>query len=150
MTIMKKILASSLILIITVFSFHSLTYAQAANPSVASPSNNQSVASPSNATNANNAATSQALNIHLNNPLAVSTINDAIKLFMGVIIRIALPLIIIMFIWSGLTFVFARGNPRKIDEAKNILLFTIIGALLILGAWTITNAIVGTVNSIMN
>lgn len=132
MTTMKKILASSLIFIITVFSFHLAVHAQTAAT-----------------TPPNNAATSQALNIHLNNPLAVSTINDAIKLFMGVIIRIALPLIIIMFIWSGLTFIFARGNPKKIEDAKNIFLFTIIGALLILGAWTITNAIVGTVNSIM-
>lgn len=90
------------------------------------------------------------LNIHLDNPLSgVSTIPDAINKILSVVIRIALPLIIIFFIWSGLTFIFARGNPTAITKAKNMFLFTIIGTLLILGAWVITNAIIGTVNAIV-
>jgi hypothetical protein len=91
------------------------------------------------------------LNIHLNNPLAaggVSTIGDAINKILSLVIRIALPIIILMFIWSGLSFIFARGNPEKIKVAKNMFLYTVIGTLLILGAWTITNAIIGTVNAI--
>lgn len=91
------------------------------------------------------------LNIKLQNPLSgVSTIPDAINKILSVVIRIALPLIIIMFIWAGLTFIFARGKPEEIKKAKNMFLYTIIGTLLILGAWTITNALIGTVNSIIN
>jgi len=97
-----------------------------------------------------NAATNQALNIHLTNPLSVSTIGDAVNLFLGVIIKIALPLIILFFIWSGLTFIFARGNPAEVAKAKQIFLYTVIGTLLILGAWVITNAIIGTINSIIS
>ena len=89
-----------------------------------------------------------ALKVVINNPLKVSTIQDAIKLFMDAVLKIAIPFIIIFFIWSGLSFVLARGNPEKIKTAKNMFLYTIIGTLLILGAWTITNAIIGTVNSI--
>lgn len=88
------------------------------------------------------------LKVKINNPLKVSTIQDAIKLFMDAVLRIALPFIIIFFIWAGLSFVLARGNPEKIKKAKNMFWYTIIGSLLILGAWTITNAIIGTVNSI--
>jgi hypothetical protein len=96
------------------------------------------------------ATTNQPLNIHLQNPLSgVSTIPDAINKILSVVIRIALPLIIIMFIWAGITFIFAQGNEKKITQAKNIFFYTIIGTLLILGAWTITNAIIGTVNSIV-
>jgi len=94
-------------------------------------------------------AANQPLNIHLNNPLSVSTIGDAINLFLSVIIRVALPLIILFFIWSGLSFIFARGNPEKVKVAKNMFFYTVIGTLLILGAWVITNAIIGTVNSII-
>lgn len=93
------------------------------------------------------------LNIKLENPLAKGGVNDipsAINKILSVVIRIALPLIIIMFIWSGLTFIFARGKPEEIKKAKNMFLYTIIGTLLILGAWTITNALIGTVNSIIN
>ncbi len=88
------------------------------------------------------------LNVKINNPLKVETVQDAIKLFMDAVLKIAIPFIIIFFIWSGLSFVLARGNPEKIKTAKNMFWYTIIGTLLILGAWTITNAIIGTVNSI--
>lgn len=89
-----------------------------------------------------------ALNVKINNPLKVDTVQGAIKLFMDAVLKIAIPLIVIFFIWSGLSFVLARGNPEKIKTAKNMFWYTIIGTLLILGAWTITNAIIGTVNSI--
>lgn len=92
----------------------------------------------------------QPLNIHLENPLqGISTIPEAVNKILSVVIRIALPIIIVMFIWSGILFIFAQGNDKKLGEAKNIFFYTIIGTLLILGAWTITNAIVGTVNSII-
>ena len=88
------------------------------------------------------------LKVRINNPLKVDTIEGAIKLFMDAVLRIAIPFIVIFFIWSGLSFVLARGNPDKIKVAKNMFWYTIIGTLLILGAWTITNAIIGTVNSV--
>lgn len=88
------------------------------------------------------------LSVKINNPLKVDTVQDAIKLFMDAVLRIALPFIIVFFIWSGLSFVLARGNTKKMETAKNMFLYTIVGTLLILGAWTITNAIIGTVNSI--
>ncbi|HTH93137.1 MAG TPA: pilin [Candidatus Paceibacterota bacterium] len=89
------------------------------------------------------------LNIHLINPLTgVSTIPDVINKILSIVIRVALPLIILFFIWSGLTFIFAQGNPTKIQTAKRMFFYTVIGMLLILGAWVITNAIIGTVNAI--
>lgn len=88
------------------------------------------------------------LQVRINNPLKVDTIDEAIKLFMSAVLRIALPFIVVFFIWSGFSFVLARGNPEKVKTAKNMFWYTIIGTLLILGAWVITNAIIGTVNSI--
>ncbi|MES2224883.1 MAG: pilin [Patescibacteria group bacterium] len=90
------------------------------------------------------------LSIHLNNPLTgISTIPEAISKILSIVVRIALPFIIIFFIWSGFKFILARGNAKEIGEAKNMFFFTVIGTLLILGAWTITNAIIGTVNAIV-
>jgi hypothetical protein len=88
------------------------------------------------------------LNIAIKNPLKVDTIQEAIKLFMDAVLKIAIPFIVLAFLWSGFSFVLARGNSEKVTKAKNMFVFTIIGTLLILGAWTITNAIIGTVNSI--
>ena len=88
------------------------------------------------------------LNIAIKNPLKVDTIQEGIKLVMDAILKIMIPFIVLAFIWSGLSFVLARGNAEKVTKAKNMFLYTIIGTLLILGAWTITNAIIGTVNTI--
>lgn len=90
------------------------------------------------------------LQVRLNNPLKVDTIKDAIQFFVNTLVKIAIPFIVIFFIWAGLKFILAQGKPDKITEAKKMFWYTIIGTLLILGAWTITNAIIGTVNSITN
>ncbi len=89
------------------------------------------------------------LSVRLENPLKVNTVQDAIKYFVNALIRIAIPFIVVFFIWSGLQFILAQGNPDKLGKAKKTFLYTIIGTLLILGAWAITNAIIGTVNTLV-
>lgn len=90
------------------------------------------------------------LDVKLKNPLKVDTIEGAVQFFVNTLIKIAIPVIVLFFLWAGLKFILAQGNEKKITEAKNMFWYTIIGTLLILGAWTITNAIIGTVNSIVN
>lgn len=92
--------------------------------------------------------TDAPLNIRLKNPLKVNTIQEAIKLFMDAIIKIAIPFIVVFFIWTGLKFILAQGKPEEIKKARQMFWNTVIGTLLILGAWAITDAIVGTVNSL--
>lgn len=88
------------------------------------------------------------LTVKLDNPLKVSTIQGAIQLFMNTVVKIAIPFIIVFFIFAGFKFILARGNPTELQTAKHMFFYTLIGALLIFGAWAITNAIVGTINSI--
>lgn len=94
------------------------------------------------------APTDFKLNVKINNPLKVSTIQEAIKLFMGTVVKVAIPFIVVFFIWAGFNFILARGNPEGIKKAKNMFWYTIIGSLLIFGAWAITNAIIGTINAV--
>jgi hypothetical protein len=93
-------------------------------------------------------ATDIPLKIKLENPLEVDTVQGAIEVFMDAVIKIAIPFIVVFLIWSGLQFILAQGNQEKLRAAKQTFWYTIIGALLILGAWAITDAIVGTVNSL--
>ncbi|HVY35678.1 MAG TPA: hypothetical protein VG982_00125 [Candidatus Paceibacterota bacterium] len=90
------------------------------------------------------------LKIKLNNPLKVNSIQDAIQLFMDAVVKIAIPFIVVFFIWAGFRFILARGNKEELKKAKAMFWNTLIGTLLILGAWAITDAIVGTINSIAN
>ncbi len=109
----------------------------------------QAGAAPCTGTNCTDSG-SLGLNFKLKNPLTVNTIQDAIKVIVNAVVRIAIPILVIFYIWSGLEFIFARGNPEKLKKAKNMFFYTIIGTLLILGAWTIVNIVIGTVNSIIS
>lgn len=102
--------------------------------------------------NTNSAATASgfALAVKIDNPLKVNTIGEAVALLVRTIIKLALPVIVLFFIWSGLKLILAMGNEREITKAKDMFFYTVIGTLLILGAWTITNVIIGTVNTIAN
>ena len=44
------------------------------------------------------------------------------------------PLVVIMVLYSGFLFVTARGNAEKLGSAKDALLYTLIGAAIVLGA----------------
>ncbi len=85
----------------------------------------------------------------LDDPLgdSVSIEGLLLRLF-EIIIYIGIPIVAFFLIWSGFMFITAQGNPEKIETAKSRLLYTIIGAILLLGAWTISQAIKGTVEDI--
>lgn len=119
------------------------------DPKTTTPTASQNTKTP---TPAGSSATAPDFNlaVKFQNPLKVDTIQEAIALLVRTIIKLAIPVIVIFFIWSGLSFILAMGNPKKVGDAKNMFFYTVIGTLLILGAWTITNVIVGTVNSVAN
>lgn len=83
------------------------------------------------------------------NPLSnINTINDLIKTLLEGLIRIGMPIIALAIIYSGFLFVFARGNSEKLTQAKDTLLYTLIGAAILLGSWGIAQLISNTVLSL--
>ena len=84
----------------------------------------------------------------ITNPLAskgYDTINDFIKAILQGAIKIGIPIIALAIIYSGFLFVSARGNSEKLSEAKNALLYTCLGAAILLGAWAIAQLISETI-----
>jgi len=82
------------------------------------------------------------------NPLAprgIVDLNTFIKTFLQGALRIGIPLIALAIIYSGFLFVAARGNTEKIGKAKDALLYTVIGAAILLGSWAIAKLISSTV-----
>lgn len=82
------------------------------------------------------------------NPIDAETINDLIKTLLEGLIRIGMPIIALAIIYSGFLFVFARGNSEKLTKAKDSLLYTLIGAAILLGSWAIAQLISSTVLSL--
>jgi len=79
------------------------------------------------------------------NPIPHNTINSFIKVLLEGLLKLGIPLVALAIIYSGFLFVSARGNPESLKKAKDALLYSIIGAAVLLGAWSIAQLISNTV-----
>jgi len=64
------------------------------------------------------------------------------------VVRIGAIVVVFMLIFVGYKFVAAQGEPGAIADARRMLLWTVIGALVLLGAQAIALGIQATVNAI--
>ncbi|MFA5827590.1 MAG: pilin [Candidatus Paceibacterota bacterium] len=87
-----------------------------------------------------------AADTKIENPLKnTTTINELIKTILEGVIKIGMPIIALAIVYCGFLFVQARGNPEAIKKAKDSLLYTLIGAAILLGSWAIAQLISDTV-----
>ena len=87
-----------------------------------------------------------SLSFQLQNPLgATKDLPTFLTMLLNAVILILTPVVTIMLLYSGFLFVIARGNTEKLGEAKKALLYTVIGAAIILGAVALAAAIKSTV-----
>ena len=88
-------------------------------------------------------------NITLLNPLQGG---ESLESFLGnilkFVIRIGTIIVILMMVYVGYKFVAARGEPAKIIEARQALLWTVVGALILLGAQAIALGIKATIDAL--
>lgn len=82
------------------------------------------------------------------NPLKVDSVSSLLTIILGFIIKIGTVIIVLMLVWTGFKFVISQGKPEEIQKARTMLMWTIIGALVILGAQAIALGIAATVKSI--
>ena len=96
-------------------------------------------------TDLNSSATTSA-STKIKNPIApIDSVDSFIKIILIGIIKIALPVVALAIIYSGFLFVTARGNSESLKKAKDALLYSVIGAAVLLGAWAIAQLISDTV-----
>ena len=72
--------------------------------------------------------------IEIPNPIEADTFQELIYNIIDFLFALAIPLATLMIIVSAFYFVTAAGNPEQITTAKNIILWTLIGFLVILMA----------------
>jgi len=82
------------------------------------------------------------------NPLKFGTLPQFLSEVLKVVAEIALPIVVLFLVYVGFLFVTAQGNEEKLKEAKKYLLWTIIGALIVLGASVLSQAIQTTVSNL--
>ncbi len=78
-------------------------------------------------------------------PINQTNLNDFIKTLLEGALKVGIPIIALAIIYCGFLFVSARGNSEKLGKAKSSLMYTLIGAAILLGSWAIAITISETV-----
>jgi hypothetical protein len=82
----------------------------------------------------------------LQNPIQANSFQELINDIVFIAMLIGGPLVVLAFVYTGFLFVKAQGNSTKLSEAKDALLYTVIGAFILLGAQVIASLVGGTVD----
>ena len=61
---------------------------------------------------------------------------------------LGIPIAVLFLVYAGFLFVTARGSEEQLKKAKGILLWTIVGIAVLLGAKIIAEVLENTITSI--
>jgi hypothetical protein len=82
------------------------------------------------------------------NPLTYTTLSGFLYAILNTVIIFLFPVVVLMIVYTGFLFVQAQGNPEKINKARQALLWTVIGGLIVLGGFAIAQMLEATVASV--
>ena len=68
----------------------------------------------------------------------------------SIVMPIAAVAVVMWIVYAGFTYVTAQGNPAKIEKAHQRLLWSLIGAGILLGAAGISFVVQNTVGALLN
>lgn len=96
-----------------------------------------------------NSSKPQDVLIKIDNPFKSNSIEGLMRAIVNdILIPIGSVVAVLMVMYAGFLFVTARGDTSQIKKAKEALLYAVIGAAVLLGAWVITEAIQGTIKEL--
>lgn len=84
----------------------------------------------------------------LQNPIKSNSLSEFLEQILDIVIQIGYLVAVFFIILSGFKFVTAQGNESEVTKAKTMLLWTVIGTAVLIGAHVISAAIQATVESI--
>ncbi|MEN9852403.1 MAG: Type secretion system pilin [Candidatus Parcubacteria bacterium] len=87
--------------------------------------------------------------VQLKNPIAADSVNELIGNIIDILLLLAAPVLVCVFIWIGLRFVLAQGNATKLKEVRQAFLWTLVGAAIVIGAKGIQILVTGTFEAII-
>lgn len=84
----------------------------------------------------------------IENWLKVGTIPEFLSALFQDIAEIGAVVLAFYIVYTGFLFVSAQGNEQALQKAKESLKWVLIGGAIILGAWTLSLAVLETINTI--
>lgn len=77
-------------------------------------------------------------NINIPTPTDTQVLHNGLN----IVYFLAGTIAVIVIIIGGLMYVTAAGNSGNITKAKNMLLYAVVGLVIIIAAWAITNFVI--------
>lgn len=71
--------------------------------------------------------------------------NAQLKSIMGVVYMVAVVIAVVVIIIAGILYATSSGDAAKITRAKKAILYSIIGLIVVIIAFTITNLVISEV-----
>lgn len=84
----------------------------------------------------------------IENPLRFGSLAEFLNALLDLVVSLSIPIVVVAVIYAGFLFVTAGGNEAKLTSAKKVIIWTLIGAVIILGARVIAAVVSGTVDEL--
>lgn len=85
----------------------------------------------------------------LQNPLKYESIQQLVPALLDIATQIGLVICTFFIIYAGFKYVTARGNSNDIEKAHSILLWSVVGTAVLLGAKVLASILANTVDQIV-
>ena len=87
----------------------------------------------------------------IDNPLgdSTSTLSALIISLVTLAAKLGAVVCVFFIIYAGFLFVKAQGDPKELETAKSVLLWSVVGTAVLLGASVMGNVICETVKSVL-
>lgn len=82
--------------------------------------------------------------ISIPNTAGANSVQELLAKFLAWVVNVGTVAVVLAFIYTGFQFVAARGNPDSLKKAKTSFLWTVVGALILLGAHVLVAVIKNT------
>lgn len=90
----------------------------------------------------------QLVDAQIQNPIVYDNFYDFVAAIIDTAVKILMPFVVLMFVFAGFLFVKAQGNETELTAAKKTLGYSIVGAFILLGAWSFAQIIGTTITAI--
>jgi hypothetical protein len=81
----------------------------------------------------------------LNAGLAAKSVPEIVGSIIGAALSLLGVLFLILMLYGGYTWMTSYGNEQKVTKAKNLIVDALIGLVIVLAAYAITNFIIGAI-----
>ena len=83
----------------------------------------------------------------LQNPLKVDSLGGLIEAFVEVFSYLVILFAVLALVYVGLQYILARGNPARLAELSNWLLWIVIGVAVVIGSRILVSVVINTLGA---